>query len=296
VPTAALHDHCRTLYPSSRQALIALDLDGTLVLKGDIVPVSALQALAGAVEAGAAVVVTTGRRYRIAVPPVQSLPFPTLLLAHNGALLKETVHHRTLFRQDFPASLVPEVWRLIGTLGLAPVAHVDGYTDPPEVLTVPPEPGTYHARMWEERYRAIGALLDDDQAPDRPVIQFLAFGSPEQLTAAEQTIARAFGSALYTHSMRVPHEEIFVMEVLHPEGSKWHGVQHAAEALGVAPDRIVAVGDDANDLPMLRGAAVGIAMGNGTDAAKTAADAVVAANTAGGVAEAVQRFLLPMLR
>lgn len=295
VPTSALHDYCRTLYSSPRKALIALDLDGTLVLKGDVIPDSALSALADAVDRGAAVVVTTGRRYRIALAPARSLPFPTLLLAHNGALLKETATHRTLFLQEFPPAHLAEVWQFLLDRNLAPVAHVDGYADPPEVLTVAPIPGTYHAQMWGSRYKTIGALLPPGELPQRPVIQLLAFGTPEELHAATQAIAEQFGESLYSHSMRVPHEETFVLEVLHPEGGKWHGVQRAAEALGIAPSRIVTVGDDANDIPMLRGAAVGVAMGNGTEAARTAADAVVAANDADGVAEAVTRFLLPLL-
>lgn len=64
----------------------------------------------------------------------------------------------------------------------------------------------------------------------------------------------------------------------------WHGVedgdtklsilQEQAEAHGVAPEEIVFIGDDVNDVPCLEWAGVGVAVADAADAAKLAADAV----------------------
>ena len=58
------------------------------------------------------------------------------------------------------------------------------------------------------------------------------------------------------------------------------------------PSALVAVGDGANEVARLAGAGWGVVMGNGGDAARAVADAVVGANDGGGVAEAVERFVL----
>ena len=60
----------------------------------------------------------------------------------------------------------------------------------------------------------------------------------------------------------------------------------------VSPDEIAAVGDDQNDVELLRGAGFGIAMGNAVPEAKAVAGAVVRSNAEGGAIEAIERVLL----
>ena len=55
----------------------------------------------------------------------------------------------------------------------------------------------------------------------------------------------------------------------------------------------MAAGDAANDLSMLRAAGVGVAMCNGTDEAKAAADAVTCRdNNHDGIAEIIEKYLV----
>ena len=61
---------------------------------------------------------------------------------------------------------------------------------------------------------------------------------------------------------------------------------------GVKPEEIIAVGDDTNDIEMIRNAGLGIAMGNAAPAVKQAADRVVRSNAEGGVVEAIEKTLL----
>ncbi len=57
-------------------------------------------------------------------------------------------------------------------------------------------------------------------------------------------------------------------------GSKSLGIQKVMEYYGFSRDQIAAIGDGYNDIPMIRYAGVGIAMGNGNDQVKAAADFV----------------------
>ena len=54
----------------------------------------------------------------------------------------------------------------------------------------------------------------------------------------------------------------------------------------------MAIGDSGNDIPMLRAAALGVAMGNATREVKDAADAVTASNMEDGAAIAIERYIL----
>ena len=78
-----------------------------------------------------------------------------------------------------------------------------------------------------------------------------------------------------------------------PSGwDKWRAVEHLLEDLGVPASDLVAIGDGGNDLGLVSGAGVGVAMGNAVPAVRAAARLVVADNDSGGVAEAIERLLL----
>ena len=62
--------------------------------------------------------------------------------------------------------------------------------------------------------------------------------------------------------------------------------------LGVLPSEICAVGDDANDIPMLKGAGLGVAMGHAAADVREAADLVTGDHNEDGVAMLVDDVLL----
>lgn len=60
--------------------------------------------------------------------------------------------------------------------------------------------------------------------------------------------------------------------------------------LGVGPTQVLALGDSENDIPMLRIAGFGVAMGGAPEGVRTAADAVTATNEGDGAAQAIERW------
>ena len=62
--------------------------------------------------------------------------------------------------------------------------------------------------------------------------------------------------------------------------------------MGITAADVVAFGDMPNDVPMLRWAGLGVAMGNAHPDAMAAADEVTAANTDDGVARVLERWWL----
>jgi len=53
-----------------------------------------------------------------------------------------------------------------------------------------------------------------------------------------------------------------ILEVFDPAVNKWEGILHVARHHGIDPKQIIAIGDDVNDLMMIRNAGLGVAMGN----------------------------------
>jgi len=83
------------------------------------------------------------------------------------------------------------------------------------------------------------------------------------------------------------------LEVVAKNLNKGNGLRMMAEILQIPLADTVAIGDEENDVSMLKAAGIGCAMSNGSASAKAAADYVTEKdNNNGGAAEAIRRFIL----
>ena len=73
--------------------------------------------------------------------------------------------------------------------------------------------------------------------------------------------------------------------------TKWSAIQQLAADWGVPDEAICAVGDDVNDIPMVRGAGLGIAMGNALPEVKAAADRIAPSQAEDGLVQVVDWLL-----
>ncbi len=88
-----------------------------------------------------------------------------------------------------------------------------------------------------------------------------------------------------------PGETIYILEIFAAGVDKWRGIRWLAAQHGVAEDRIVAIGDEINDLAMIRHAACGIAMANAVEPVRAVANHVTLDNASDGVAHAIEQVL-----
>jgi hydroxymethylpyrimidine pyrophosphatase-like HAD family hydrolase len=82
----------------------------------------------------------------------------------------------------------------------------------------------------------------------------------------------------------------FAVHLVAPDHSKMKGLRKAAELLDIQTDEILAIGDSDNDVSMISGCGMGVALANASPAAKEAATYVTEAEHSEGVREALQRF------
>jgi len=79
------------------------------------------------------------------------------------------------------------------------------------------------------------------------------------------------------------HEDNWFLEICRDDADKGYAVRRLCQRVGA--DRIVAFGDNHNDIPMFREADLALCVANGSDEAKAVADRIIGANTDEGVAE-----------
>ena len=117
-------------------------------------------------------------------------------------------------------------------------------------------------------------------------VKILMSVQPEELPQVQRTIAE-----LLPDSLTVVQTAAFYLEVIPKVINKGQGIRDICSVLGIDPAEVISFGDAANDIPMLRAAGMGVAMGNAAEAVKAAADMVTLSNNADGIAAALEKLL-----
>ena len=94
---------------------------------------------------------------------------------------------------------------------------------------------------------------------------------------------------------KFPHVKItrsspYSADIISADQSKLKGIAHLGEFFGFELSEVMAFGDSENDLEMLSGVGVGVAMGNGEDELKDQATHVTDTNNQNGIAKALSHY------
>jgi Cof subfamily protein (haloacid dehalogenase superfamily) len=81
------------------------------------------------------------------------------------------------------------------------------------------------------------------------------------------------------------------IEIMSEGVDKGSGIMDYARILNIPPEEIMAIGDQENDIPMLKAAGYSVAMGNASEQVKLAADYQTSSNEENGVAEALGKYI-----
>jgi hypothetical protein len=277
--------------PASEIRLLALDVDGTLAARGDEVSAPTRAALHRAAAAGVHVAIATGRRHRSTQRVVTALGLAVDTVCLGGALVKDpggrTLHAAPFDRDDFAS-----IHRLAREHGQAIVCQRDSHAGGADFVVdadVPWNPYTrsYVARNEDFAGRAPG--LGPDTCPDALVIG--AFGHESELRAWHRAIESAHPGRFLPNLLPASIDDGWYFELTARDVSKWTGLTRLAARLGLPARAICAVGDQTNDLPMLREAGMAVAMGNAVAAVQEAAHWVTGRCDDDGLVAVVERIL-----
>lgn len=270
--------------------LLAVDIDGTLVTEGDVVSPATRAALHMAAERFA-LVLATGRRYRTTCQVMAKLDLDLPAVCLGGALTKSAAGrtlHAAAFAADDIAGLLDLAQRRDLALVLQRDAHALGGADFVVDASLPWNAATKHyvdaAGMAGETVPDMGFGRYED------VLVVGCFGEREPLAVLEDDVAR-LGQAYET--VLVPSQKTpeWYLEIIAAGVSKWAALRRYAGRNGIDEEAICAVGDALNDLPMIRGAGFGVAMGNAHPAVKAAAAWTTGRNDEDGLVTLIDRLM-----
>lgn len=265
----------------ARPLLLALDLDGTLVEPRKPVRSVVVDAVRRAAAAGVRVTIVTGRMYVGAKPFAQALDVDGPIVCYQGAVVADARTGR--FESETP--LANAVALRIYATAKAAGYHVQFYRDDRFYVEEDNAYAQLYARTSGSEAVVVSSLPEAFAGHDSTKVNIVTdvARTAEAYALMERTVG---GDAYVTRS-----NPEFV-EMMSPLVDKGAALRIVAERVGVPLERVMAIGDSYNDVPLLRAAGFAVAMGSSPEELKAEADAVVGDVEHDGVAEAIERFVL----
>ena len=267
-------------------ALIASDVDGTLLDPSERITARTREVIQAAVASGAQFVLATGRPPRWIPPVVAELGFAPMAVCANGAVLYDAATDRVLSARTLSVDLLTELAeitaRVVPGVGLAAerVGRSAHDSATPQFVSAP---GYEHAWLNPDNTE-----VSHEDLLSSPAVKLLVRkpGMPSsELAAMLAKHVGVLGDITYsTNDGLVEISQIGISKAL--------GVEEVARPLEIAPEEVVAFGDMPNDVPMLLWAGHGVAMGNAHPEAIAAANEVTAPNDDDGLARVLERWWL----
>lgn len=263
---------------------IFLDLDGTLNNDQKVITPRTKAALMAAQNRGVRLVLASARPSPGLFKERDILRLQDhdgVLMSYNGGRIVDAASGTVLFQTAMDLAQTKAVLRRLENLPVTPILD-DGVR-----FFVTDKKGykvDYECKNNSMECTEVENLADFlSFAPIKILMSVL----PEQLPEVQKQIA-----AFLPEELTVVQTAPFYLEVIPAAINKGRGLLDTCAALGIDPGETVAFGDAENDIPMLRAAGVGVAMGNAAQAVKNAADTVTLSNNEDGIATWLEQAAL----
>ena len=263
--------------------LIAMDLDGTLNNDQKIITE----------KTKAALMATQKRGIRLALASARPSPglfkerdvlrlqdYNGILMSYNGGRIVDAATGKVLFETSMDLAQTKQVLRRLEALPVTPILDdgVQFYVADKNGYKV-----DYECKNNNMTCTEVGNLADFlSFAP----VKILMSVQPEELAEVQKQIAD-----FLPETLTVVQTAAFYLEVIPKVINKGQGIRDICAVLGIDPSEVISFGDAANDIPMLREAGMGVAMGNAAETVKAAANMVTLSNNEDGIAAALEKLL-----
>lgn len=269
--------------------MIGLDLDGTVLTEKKELTERTKDAISKALVRGVVVLVATGRPWMGIPEELRKFPGMRYALTSNGARIIDTVEDRVIEEHLLSPQLAQKVLEICGKYDTLQEVYFDGQGYAPADQMAFVERYHRNPSMCEYMRKTripvedIGALVKKENRGLDKVQTLFADMDERELAWKE---LEAVGGLELVGSLR------YNIEINAGGVNKGKGLVNLGRMLGISREEIMACGDGDNDIVMLREAGFGVAMANGEEKVKEAADYITLSNEEDGVADVIEKYVL----
>lgn len=263
--------------------LIVSDFDGTLITDEQKIPDEVRSAIEEFVACGGIFAVCTGRMLRSILPRVRELGLKGLVVAYQGTVIAEIESGKIIKNGSIENASVVEICRYVEELGFS----INTYSDDILYSNLPKD--NAHLQQYEAvtgvQSEHVDFMSDFALKNNLRCQKITCLVSPDDREELYSKLTQKFGSRFdVTCSASV------LVEISPFGDTKGAALKYIADYYGVPMDSTVAVGDNLNDLSMIKAAQTGVAVGNAAELLKQSADFVTVSNNEGAVAKIIEKF------
>lgn len=272
--------------------LFVSDLDGTLLGPDRKVSAVSVNLINEAISAGAMFSVATARTPATVAPLLDDIESPLPLIVMTGAAIWDREQNRYIhayFHREKTAQYLADLYR---RHGLSAFVYILGNDNVIHIYHIG-EMSELEREFMEERiqtpYKNFHILDKEEGELPKNLNRVLLFYSMRPTEEVRRVYDEIKDSddlrAVFYHDMY--GDKIALMEVFGPEASKANAVRQLADMVGA--DRIVAYGDNVNDIPILEIADDPVVVENAVEAARLVAGRVIGSNSEDSVAKDIKK-------
>ena len=245
--------------------LLASDMDGTLLNSAHEVSCENAEAIDFITKNGGRFTIATGRMIPAITLYAQELAINAPIIALNGAVVYD-IETRTILRSR-PLGI--DVKHLVRELaGAFPKLGIEVVMADKMFVCRGSEVSRMHCQIIQVPY-----VLTEVEAVSGECMKLNLTQSPDFLDEVE-----AYMNLHHKCSFYIVHSDPHYLEVLHADANKGWGLNAVAEIIGIRREHVYAVGDNYNDVEMLRNAGFSFAPANAEEQVKNVARVVVSSN------------------
>jgi len=267
--------------------LIGLDLDGTTLTSQKELTPHTKKVLEACIHQGIEVLPATGRVWSGIPKYMTDIEGVRYIISSNGASVVELDTGKAVYTNGIPWERALEIFDILEEYDTFYDAYALGngwcegrFFDNLEKYKIEPLIEQL-VRKSRTRVEDLREWLREHQAPVEKINMFFSDVEKRQ---------RAYEELSLIPDIAVTCSLVNNLEINHGTCNKGDALFNLGKLLHIPMEQIMACGDGNNDLEMIRRAGVGVAMENGEEIVKQAADFVTKTNDEEGVAFAIEKF------
>ena len=285
---------------------VAIDIDGTLLNSRGQLSTRTKEAIRRVTKNGVKVVLTSGRVTFSTKKIAEELNADRYMICDNGASIYDRFEEKVLFEAHIDKETVlnildtcveNNIYYMVFTTSkiiVKDLKHMalafykqrhhckDEATGISEIIYG----GREYIETLDEHFTRI-IVCDQDRAIYNSIVNKLKNYDTVDLMAAPH---------VSTKKIVEDGKEIFLSysyaELLPKNTNKWTAIENLIDQLNIKPTEVIAIGDNFNDVDMIKNAGLGVAMNNGSPVAKEVASVIAPSNDRDGVAVVLEQYIL----
>ncbi len=273
----------------SKIKMIVTDMDYTLLDSKKNISSGNREALEAAAKKGVHIVLATGRIFASARYYAKLLNVKTPIIASNGAIIMESDASKIYYEKPIPLSAGIKMIELCRERGLYCHLFAKDTIYSEKIINISKRYSNWNQNLLEnDKVKLVTTdnLEELMRIESNNILKAVVVDKDAHLLSEVRELI--YSTGLVTVSQSLSDN----IEIMHKEVDKGRAVAFIANMYGLKPEEIMAIGDNENDISMIKFAGIGVAVSNAEACLKTHADYIAPDYESDGVAVAIKEFVL----